>query len=109
MGLFNWFFRWVARRAFRRVDADGNGTLEPIEVPRAFEPHKHELAGSRSSFQTRGYCRQWHTCRHAAGAPASECAADENFTFLPVQVEVAVLQVHLLSCALSFTSMTVAC
>jgi hypothetical protein len=32
MGLFNWFFTWVARRAFRKVDHDGNGKLDPIEV-----------------------------------------------------------------------------
>mmetsp|Transcript_11196 Transcript_11196/g.33582 ORF Transcript_11196/g.33582 Transcript_11196/m.33582 type:complete len:152 (+) Transcript_11196:298-753(+) len=32
MGLFHWFFVWVAKRAFHRVDADKNGRLDPIEV-----------------------------------------------------------------------------
>lgn len=32
MGLFHWFFVWTARRAFKHVDQDNNGRLDPVEV-----------------------------------------------------------------------------
>lgn len=32
MGLFHWFFRFCARRAFSQVDRDNNGRLDHVEV-----------------------------------------------------------------------------